>query len=383
MNNSAISALEEATKRHRQFDDLIKASGRHNALLEQAGVASSELELIRRFSAAEGALAAAVSSSKQFETVFPSTALLEQTAARHTTIAKLLEVASLPTAEQYGLLPEILKSQQTHLTNVATQYGLQKVIEQMRTINDPWILKQAPATSMIGFAELTALHQTFLRPDPLRTHVQEIVDDALGDIIEFDPDADEDDMDADAIEAGAGESLIAFPKAQYGAVLIAAGFDFKFVMPKAPKPIEGAMVIHPYDATDHQIIYALERHFRELVMQKLSGIVGRGWFKQRVPSDVRNNCQERQDTARQKGEPIFELIEYADFSDIQKIVCRNDNWKEAFAPIFLHKEQTGLSLERLKPVRDAIAHNRGLGSVAKLTLASEAARLFTALGVAH
>jgi len=383
LNDTALSALQRAAKQGSQYDDLIKATSRHHDLFRQAQLLSPELELVRRFLVSEDVLASVASISKTYEDVFPSTALLETTAARQLGVSRLLEEAYLPTAEQFGLLPEIMKQQQSYLADLATQNGLQSVIAQMQTIHDPWMLGQAPATSLLGFAELTAFHHTVSSPDPMRRDVQNLVDETLGDVIHFDLETDEDEMDIEAIEAGADETLIAFPKAQYGAVLIAAGFDFKFAMPKPPQPIEGPKNIQPYDSADHQVVYALERHCRDIVTAKLQSIVGTKWFKQRVPSDVRDNCKERQETARQKGEPIFALIEYADFSDLQKIICRGDNWKEVFSTIFLHREQTQLSLERLKPVRDAISHSRGLGSVAKLTLASEAARLFTVLGVAH
>jgi hypothetical protein len=51
-------------------------------------------------------------------------------------------------------------------------------------------------------------------------------------------------------------------------------------------------------------------------------------------------------------------IYYTNFSDLQQIVERQDNWRDAFQTVFGRKEIVSGTLQELDPIRNRIAHNR-------------------------
>ena len=60
-----------------------------------------------------------------------------------------------------------------------------------------------------------------------------------------------------------------------------------------------------------------------------------------------------------QGEPSVALIGYADFTDYERIVCRGDNWRTVFEPIFGgRKESVQESFFRIGPARNTTMHSR-------------------------
>ena len=97
-----------------------------------------------------------------------------------------------------------------------------------------------------------------------------------------------------------------------------------------------------------------------------------------LADDVVNTAHEL--SYQQRGDS-FPLIFYADFTDLSEIICRRDNWNVSFHQLFASKPDLHVSLQRLIPVRKAIAHNRPLVRTDQIVLFSEAYRILAALGV--
>lgn len=122
-----------------------------------------------------------------------------------------------------------------------------------------------------------------------------------------------------------------------------------------------------------------ETSLRSFISNVMTRSFGEGWETKRVPGDVLGFWRERQEAARNSGMPVFPLIAYADFTEYEKVICRKDNWREVFQPIFLRKENVQESFQRLYPVRVAAMHSRLLTKDDEMFLFVEIKRMGRAL----
>ena len=252
------------------------------------------------------------------------------------------------------------------------------LVDKMSRLAAPWVLKDYPAVSVTGFARITRLHDLAEEVEPYAAVASEVYQDELGDPVAFDLKQSPEARESAAVDAGLNPELIAFPRPVYPDVLVAAGFAIR-VQP-VPEPVsetgDGSGLFDPQHAA---LLHHLEQRLRNAVETRLEGIAGSAWVKTRVPGDLRTEWQRRRDQDRNQRGDAYPLIQYADLPHLSDIVCRKDNWNEAFALVFGNRHDFQVSLQRLNPVRNAIAHSRPLVRTDQLTLFSEASRLLSAL----
>lgn len=126
----------------------------------------------------------------------------------------------------------------------------------------------------------------------------------------------------------------------------------------------------------YKILQKLETQLRQCIQTQLE-TESKNWWKERVPKDVQEKAELRK-TKNEKQWPWhtskdLPFIFHIDFTDYVKIITRRDNWKQVFKEIFKDKEAISVKLRELEPIRNAIAHFRGLSrrEVDKLKLLSE------------
>lgn len=111
----------------------------------------------------------------------------------------------------------------------------------------------------------------------------------------------------------------------------------------------------------YSYIYNIENGLRELIIDSLEAVFGKRWYKIRLPGDVlekyRNGVNAERKTRWFEMVPSHPIY-YVDFSDIRKIIEREDNWRDAFYSIFLNKGDIVQMLTQLEHVRNNVAHNR-------------------------
>ena len=255
------------------------------------------------------------------------------------------------------------------------------VLKQMEALRKSWILPNFPQQSITGFAHLSCLSEVAHAEDPFSKEASELVASELGSGVQGHLYGDTDDRDTAAIEAGLNPDLIAFPPSEYSEVLWEAGFKFylstPMPIPQAIEPVEGAV----FDSKCWRLMAEVEQRLRSIIETALNKQAGSGWVKRRVSESVRKRWKERQEEDRVNGRTVYALIQYADFMDLADVVSQSDNWREVFEPVFRNREDFVVSLRRLHLVRKAIAHNRPLSRYDVLTLANEATRILTALGI--
>jgi len=117
------------------------------------------------------------------------------------------------------------------------------------------------------------------------------------------------------------------------------------------------------DQEPYKLLRQLEESLRGCISDSLSAI-SNNWWKERIPPDVKDPAQER----KEKDESPWPWMEgkqypayfYMNFSEYSKVIVKRDNWREAFAPIFRHKEWVDVIFTELEPIRNAVAHSRDL-----------------------
>ena len=201
-------------------------------------------------------------------------------------------------------------------------------------------------------------------------------------VVESDQDEDTPiGRDENAVKAGLNPELIAFQPAAYSEVVVAAGFEVHFPPAPVPQAVESPDPGAGFDPMYGKILTELEQQLRHVVEKCLSGLDGPDWIMHRVDKKLLRRWLNRQSQERQAGRPVFDPIQYANFTDLAKIMGREDNWHEAFELIFQNREDFLVSLRKLHPIRRAIAHSRPLGNSDVLTLFNEATRIFRALKI--
>ena len=130
----------------------------------------------------------------------------------------------------------------------------------------------------------------------------------------------------------------------------------------------------------HDRLQRFETHLRRFIEQQLRGISGDNWLKQRVPPPIRKDWLEKQQKARDNGEPERPLIAYADFTHYEQIIIRKDNWRDVFASIFTRSTSVQESFQRLYPIRVCAMHARIVTQDDELYLYVETKRLLAAIG---
>jgi hypothetical protein len=122
----------------------------------------------------------------------------------------------------------------------------------------------------------------------------------------------------------------------------------------------------PSDNVDiYQYLFNIEVGLREFVIDKLSSLVGQRWYKQKLPNDVLDKYKAGIEIEKKivwidfiPHHPLY----YIDFTDIKKIIERQDNWNEAFQSIFRRKDIISNMLSKIESIRNKIAHNRKASS---------------------
>ncbi len=187
------------------------------------------------------------------------------------------------------------------------------------------------------------------------------------------------------LKRGLDPILTDFPAAAFNQALTVAGIkrpppprleDYDRV--GAPPPDEEETGLQRNNAA-HDHLQRFEAHVRRFIDRMMTAACGADWIRHRVPGPMRKEWKDKRDKALASGEPEKPLIAYADFTDYEQIIVRNDNWKEVFELVFQRKTSVQESLQRLYPIRICTMHARIITQDDELFLHSETLRLRRAI----
>ena len=130
-------------------------------------------------------------------------------------------------------------------------------------------------------------------------------------------------------------------------------------------------------------ILRFETYIRQFIERTMQADFGKDWIKQRVPPDIQSAWSKKKAMATDRGEPEHPLIDYADFTDYEKIILRKDNWRDVFAVIFTRRTLVQESFQRLYPIRVRTMHTRLVTLDDVLYLYVETKHLLSAMASRH
>jgi hypothetical protein len=253
----------------------------------------------------------------------------------------------------------------------------------MAKLDFAWAAPDFPDKSAYAFGSLARMNDMVAFDRPFSSNTRKHVEAKLGAVVEIYETDDIEDLEGRYDKAGRDAALVAFPDPQYSIILRAAGFELSISAPPTPQPIANATGPAHYDDEHHAVLRNLELHLRHFISTQLQKHVGRNWMKERIPGNLRLRWEERQSEAYAAGQPIYDLIHYADFNDLSVLIGRKDNWSQIFEAVFQDREGVQVSLKRLAPLRNGDAHHRPFCSTEILYLAAESTRLLNAIGVVN
>ena len=226
------------------------------------------------------------------------------------------------------------------------------------------------------------LHDIAAGAAPFASQKSSIYEEDLGLPVPFDANAEPIERENAMMDAGLNPEVIAFPTSAYSNVLTCAGFKF-LIEPTDSVTSDKGDTSGVIDTQHAFLLGQVELRLRETVETELMNIDGERWYRTRVSRPTRHRWEERKEKDQKQRGDSYPLISYADFTDLSEIICRKDNWKDAFQQFFDLKSDIQVSLQRLSIVRRAIAHYRPLVRGDQLILFSETQRILTALGVKY
>jgi hypothetical protein len=122
----------------------------------------------------------------------------------------------------------------------------------------------------------------------------------------------------------------------------------------------------------HAVVQKLEAELRTFIVAVLSEEFGPQWVK-RLPNNLYDQWIEKQ--RRDPRGHALEPIDYADFMDFERIICKKDLFGTVFAAYFVSLESARESLMRLVAPRNTAIHSRPIGKDDAILAAFEIRRL--------
>lgn len=283
-------------------------------------------------------------------------------------------------------------AQQVQLTTVPLALQCGELTRAMEAIHTPWLDTADALHSAQSFANLQGIGRTLAESAGFGAQVTGSLRDFFGDWREpvtLSQDVIESISARTALYESLGfdTGLTDFPNAAFNDALSIARLREPIpdivIVPDVVIPATSSADEPGFERTNraHNHLQRFEAHLRVFIDTEMRSQYGESWIKHRVPGDVRKKWLEKRETAKDHGDEHRQLIQYADFTDYETIIVRNDNWTRVFENVFRRKENVAESLRRLYPIRLATMHARLISQDDELYLAAEVTRILKAIGV--
>jgi Swt1-like HEPN len=267
-----------------------------------------------------------------------------------------------------------------------TSLGLQRAIESM---NSPWIDRLEQIRSLSGFVELQGIGHLLREMPTFDDSVAAALRVNLGDWrdqITWRPEIFTDLAARSDFYLGLGfnPDLTKFPLPAFEESLDIAGLrslELPPLLDKGSPPASAPDEEEGLTRTNaaHDRLQRLERMLRKFIDEVMTRAYGPKWVKARLPNGLYDRWLDKQQKAAQAGAEELPLVEYADFTDYELIICRADNWREVFANFFNRRESVREFFQRLYPIRLDTMHARLIRQDDELLLHVEVMRLVKGL----
>lgn len=290
------------------------------------------------------------------------------------------EVIHLFDSHEIGKVAEYARR---HLTEMPNQ------LNYFDAIKTPWLSIAESARSVSAMLELQGIGKALRTIQGFDLELTEALRQDLGDwrdkitfpeIVFIDPVARIDFYAA----RGFNTTLTDFPEAAFHQSLQLAGLDgasldlelYGHIVSPSADPNEESGLKRTNRC--HDYLQRFERQLRQFINTVMTDHYGSDWPRKQLPPNLYESWESKQRRAESNGTPLNLIIEAADFTDYEVIICRKDHWREVFEVRFKKKESVRESLQRLQPIRVATMHARIVTREDELYLVAEILRLLSA-----
>ncbi|TGR23151.1 MULTISPECIES: hypothetical protein [unclassified Mesorhizobium] len=251
-------------------------------------------------------------------------------------------------------------------------YGLNgpDLFASLHGIQQPWLDVRDTAKSMMGFARLQGIGHLIDHALTFDVSVASILRSDLGDW--RDPITWPSGLGSDVslraglyLERGFNPALTEFPVEAFDEGLEAAGLqDDRPALVIAygeAVPVSADPETETAFARNNQVhdwLQRFESQIRRFIDDAMTLLYGSDWPRHRLPNGMYDKWLDKK--RRDSTGRDWPLINYADFTDYELLICRTDNWRGIFHAHFTRPELVRESLQRLYPTRLATMHARPL-----------------------
>lgn len=259
---------------------------------------------------------------------------------------------------------------------------LQKAVEARHY---PWVSELDAAASVRGFAEIQVLGEGLKNWHPFSLPMTLATRSVLGDwtcltALPHNILSDAAARSAFYLQQGYDPAIADFPRQAFEENLVLAGFRSAATAPIDKREEESEEESAKRRTSEAQATLSeFERELREFINTIMTARYGARWTRQRVNGTLVQAWTEKRDYDRAARKVDLPLIEYADFTDYERIIIQNNNWEEIFKAYFQRKESVKESFVRLRPLRASAMHSRYLTQDDFAYLAVEIRRLRLAI----
>lgn len=314
------------------------------------------------------------------QSVKPITEEIPQIALMHAEIAKTAINIRTPIVPILDQFDEMIRAIVEPFEKIQSDMGKihKNIREQAERLVNPWALSGMEALSVSGFAKLSCLSNLAHSNSPFEGEPAAYFRDQLY-VSEKGLEGRPEEKDELAVQFGLNPELVAFYPPEYSQVLIKAGFNISFDYVTVPKSKGAENGEETYNLVHDAVLKQVEILLRQLIEKKLYAISGVNWIEKHVPQNIVKKWVKIRKNAQKSNGKCFDLILYADFMDLTLIICDERNWDDLFGNVFNSKDDFCASMNRLHPIRNAIAHSRPLARSEALVLVADSSRMLTVL----
>lgn len=266
----------------------------------------------------------------------------------------------------------------------AATSSLQAALDRMQ---EQWLAVQESLRTVGGFAEIQGIGALVERLPAFDEQVSSALRVELGDWrdpITWPSEIFTDQLARSSFYLGLGfdSVLTDLPESVFGESVEIAGLR------RAPPPLVrayGAPVSRSEDPQEeealqrtnaaHGWLLRLETQVRKFIDERMTRAFGPEWPKHQLPNGLYDKWKKKKIDLGKRAATDGPLIAFADFTDYERVICRGDNWRIAFAGSFGRPESIRETLQRLYPIRLDTMHARTITQDDELLLYVETRRL--------
>jgi hypothetical protein len=262
------------------------------------------------------------------------------------------------------------------------------LLRAMESMRSPWLDVQASLKSIAGFSEIQGIGASLRQFAAFDETLSATLRLSLGDWrdeITWRPEVLNDLAARSEFYLGLGfnPALTDFPLPAFEQSLGIAGLRPLAALVEAEAEVvdddDGEEVAFHRTNAAQGVLLRLERLLRKFIEEEMTKAFGPNWMKHRLPNGLRDQWEEKKKKAENDGAEERALIEYIDFTDYVRLICKADNWKDVFSVVFGRIESVRETFQRLHPIRLDTAHGRLITQDDELLLSVESKRLEKAI----